>query len=244
MFQRVPTITKKNSSVDPIVAAQAQRYYASGGHFAAFELLYIRRDLAKMEKEIPQLLVVLEQLATEVGATTPLTSSNSKGAGFLSGKIRSLSLGKTEVVDYTADNRASYLMIKGAMLRTLNNSDEAIACFKEVISLDHVVREKYFVAYSYYELAETLYHNNQLKEAQDAIKKCNNASGYAWEDPLKVRLRVTMDQLKHGGVLDDSDSPPSSVTLIASNGAEPPTPAGKGEAPASPSGLIIEASSS
>jgi tetratricopeptide (TPR) repeat protein len=26
MFQRVPTITKKNSSVDPIVAAQAQRY--------------------------------------------------------------------------------------------------------------------------------------------------------------------------------------------------------------------------
>jgi len=46
MFQRVPTLVKKNSSVDPIVAAQAQRYHACGGHFAAFELLYIRRDLA------------------------------------------------------------------------------------------------------------------------------------------------------------------------------------------------------
>jgi len=248
MLQRVPTITKKNSSVDPIVAAQAQRYLASGGHFAAFELLYIRRDLAKMEKEIPHLFNTLEQLAKEVGAINPLAPEALKGGGFLSSKIRSLSLGKTDVVDYVADNRAAYLMIKGAMLRTMNNSDEAIACFKEVISLDNVLREKYFVPYSYFELAETLYHNNQLKEAQDAIKKCNNISGYAWEDPLKVRLRVTMDQLKHGGVLnDDSDnSPSSSVTLIATNGAEPPTPpppAGK-EVAQAPTGVVVEASSS
>jgi len=250
MLQRVPTIIKKNSSVDPIVAAQAQRYLASGGHFAAFELLYIRRDLAKMEKEIPQLIVTLEQLAKEVGANNPLSAETAKGGGFLSSKIRSLSLGKSETVDYTADNRAAYLMIKGAMLRTMNNSDEAIACFKEVISLDNVLREKYFVPYSYYELAEALYHNNQLKEAQDTIKKCNNISGYAWEDPLKVRLRVTMDQLKHGGVLnDDSDSSASSSSssvtgLIATNGAEPPTttPVGKDATQAS-TGVIIEAES-
>jgi len=250
MLQRVPTIIKKNSSVDPIVAAQAQRYLASGGHFAAFELLYIRRDLAKMEKEIPQLIVTLEQLAKEVGANNPLSAETAKGGGFLSSKIRSLSLGKSETVDYTADNRAAYLMIKGAMLRTMNNSDEAITCFKEVISLDNVLREKYFVPYCYYELAEALYHNNQLKEAQDAIKKCNNISGYAWEDPLKVRLRVTMDQLKHGGVLnDDSDSSASSSSssvtgLIATNGAEPPTPTPVGkDATQASTGVIIEASS-
>lgn len=41
-----------------------------------------------------------------------------------------------------------------------------------------------------------------MKEAQEAMKKCNNISGYDWEDPLKVRLRVTIDQLKKGGVID------------------------------------------
>jgi len=228
LFQRVPSLIKKNSSVDPIVAAQAQRYHASGAHFAAFELLYIRRDLAKMEKEMPSLLAALEQIANEVGASKPLSHETlAKGStGFLSSKFRSLNIGnsKPEAVDYSADNRAAYLMIRGAMLRTLNKSDEAIVCFKEVISLDNVLREKYFVPYCYFELAESLYHNNQLKEAQEAIKKCNNASGYAWEDPLKVRLRVTMDQLKHGGVLDDSDVDGPATTLPATNGAEPVEP--------------------
>jgi tetratricopeptide (TPR) repeat protein len=208
LLQRVPSLIKKNSSVDPIVAAQAQRHLASGAHFLAFEMLYIRRDLAKMENEMPDLLVVLEQVAAQAGANKPLAAETTKGGnGFLSSKFRSLSLGNkpNELVDYSADNRGAYLMIKGAMLRTLNKPDEALACFKEVISMDNVLREKYFVPYSYFELAEALYHNNQLKEAQDVIKKCNNISGYAWEDPLKVRLRVTMDQLKKGGVLDDAD---------------------------------------
>lgn len=230
LLLRVPSLIKKNSSVDPIVSSQAQRYHAAGGHFAALELLYIRRDLAKMEKEIPDLLQVLEQLATEVGAINPVSVDNSKG-GFLSSRLRSISLGnkgKSDVVDHSADNRASYLMIKGAMLKTLNRADEAIACFKEVIQLENALREKFFVPYCLYELAETLYHNNNLKEAQEAIKKCNNASGYAWEDPLKVRLRVTMDQLKRGGVLDDAedDSVISSSSSVATNGAEPPTPTG------------------
>jgi len=43
-----------------------------------------------------------------------------------------------------------------------------------------------------------------------------------------------MDQLKRGGVLDDE---PPSVCLIATNGAEPPTPMGKDE----PAPLVIEA---
>lgn len=245
MFQKVPTIIKKNSSVDPIVAQQAQRYLASGGHFAAFEMLYIRRDLAKMEKEMPALLELFERIAKDVGATTPISADAiaKGGSGFLS-SMKSLSFGssKKEVVDYTADHRASYMMLKGAMLRALNKSDEAIACFREVIQLDNILREKYYVPYSYFELAEALYHNNQLKEAQEAIKKCNNISGYAWEDPLKVRLRVTMDQLKKGGVLDDVDpstssSSSSSINLIASNGAEPPT---CDKEPA----LVIEAASS
>lgn len=232
MYQRVPSLVNKNSSVDPIVAQQAQRYLASGGHFAAFELLYIRRDLAKMEKETPELLQLLEKSATETGAVNPVVADSKKDS--LSSRFRSISLGnksnKSEAhPDFSADNRASYLMLKGSMLKGLGKGEEAIACFREVFQLESATKEKYFVPYSLYELAECLYHNNNLKEAQEIIKKCNNVSGYAWEDPLKVRLRVTMDQLKHGGVSDDTtnDDPlPSSLPTIgvATNGAEPPSP--------------------
>lgn len=221
-FQRVPSLAKKNSSVDPIVAQQAQRYHSAGGHFSAFELLYIRRDLAKMEKEIPELLKSLETLSAEVGATTPVASDLKKES--FSTRFRSLSLGskpKNEAVDYTADNRACYLMLRGSMLKAIGKGEEAIACFREVILLDGALKEKYYVPYSLYELAECLYHNDSLKEAQDIIKKCNNVSGYSWEDPLKVRLKVTMDQLKHGGVLDDEEPSTMSVGVASSpNGAE------------------------
>lgn len=230
MFQRVSTLVNKNSSVDPIVAQQAQRYLATGPQFAAFELLYIRRDLAKMEKETPELLQLLEKLAVEIGATAPVVVDKKDSS--LSSRFRSLSLGnkssKSDVPDYSADNRASYLMLKGSMLKAMGKREEAIACFKEVFQLEGATKEKYFVPYSLYELAECLYHSNNLKEAQETIKKCNNVSGYAWEDPLKVRLRVTMDQLKHGGVLDDADDSAASPALpsigVATNGAEPPSP--------------------
>lgn len=193
-----------------------------------------------MEKEIPLLIDVLEKIAVEVGANKAI-ANDGKGGGFLSKKFGGLSMGKScEVVDHSADNRAAYLMIKGAMLRATNNTEGAIACFREVISLDNILREKYFVPYCYFELAESLYHNNQLKEAQDAIKKCNNINGYAWEDPLKVRLRVTMDQLKKGGVMEDSEDGASpSLSLVATNGSDSPSLAGK--EPSSP--LVIEASS-
>lgn len=231
LFVKVPSFAKKNSSVDPIVADQAKRFHAAGGHFAALELLYIRRDLAKMEKETPELLQTLEKLAGEVGATTPIAAEAKKdGISLFSSKLKSLSLRDKpkEAADYTADNRASYLMLKGSMLKTLNKNDEAIACFKEAIQLENSLKEKYYVPYSLYELAECLYHRNSLKEAQEMIKRCNNASGYSWEDPLKVRLRVTMDQLKHGGVLAD-DEPVHSVAV-----AESPTPISTITPPLSP----------
>ncbi len=163
---------------------RSNRYLAAGAHFAAIELLYVRRDLAKMENQIPELIVVLEKIATDVGATTPIVTDGKKG-NFLSNKFASISIGSKskEGVDYTADNRAAYLMLKGAMLKSLNRvcgfvqflrfvsnpylkGSEAIACFKEVYSLENSLKEKYYIPYSLYELAESLYHSNNIKEAQ------------------------------------------------------------------------------
>jgi len=184
-----------------------------------------------MEKETPELLQLLEKVAAEVGATNPIAADTKKESIF-SQKFKALSLSKPkqEVADYTADNRASYLMLKGSMLKALNKNEEAIACFREVIQLDNWLKEKYYVPYTLFELAECYYHNDHIKEAQETLKKCNNLSGYAWEDPLKVRLRVTMDQLKNGGIMEDDGEPPSTLIAIsASNGSEPPASSGPKE---------------
>lgn len=204
LFTAMPTYCKKNATVDPIVIRQAARYLSNGGWFSALELLYIRRDLAKMEKEVPQLLELIEQLAANTNAQKPITdiAPPKKGFAGFANKFSGLSMGgksKSEVVDHSIDDRAAYLLLKGSILKSANRNEESIEMFRELIRMEHVIKEKYYVAYCLFELGESVYHQGNLKEAQDLMKKCNGMSGYDWEDPLKVRLRVTIDQLKRGG---------------------------------------------
>jgi len=105
---------------------------------------------------------------------------------------------KKEPNDYSLDDRASYLLLKGAIVKSLSKQDEAIECFREVIDMQEHLLEKLYVPYCLYELGESYYIKGSLKEAEDCMKRCSKFSGYDWEDPLRVRLRVTMDQLKKG----------------------------------------------
>jgi len=226
-------VSKKNSSVDPIVLRQAARYVNNGGWFAGLELLYIRRDMAKMEKSASEVLQLLERQAANTNAQKPIAATpEKKGFAGLAKGFSSLGLGnsksKNEPADYSADDRASYLLLKGALLRSSEKADEAIECFREVIKLDPLVKEKWYQPYALFELGETLYHKGNVSEAQDAMKKCNNINGYDWEDPLKVRLRVTIDQLKKGGLVDDSideeevaGAGPATPEMVAESGPTP-----------------------
>ena len=56
----------------------------------------------------------------------------------------------------------------------------------------------------------------KLKEAEEMFKKCGKYSGYDWEDPLRVRLKVTFDQLKKG----ESAAPPLSLDALADKMSE------------------------
>jgi len=239
VLQRVPSFVNKKSSVDPMMAGQAKRFIANGGHLMWFELLFIRRDLAKMEHYTAPLLAALEVAAarTRNGAAlqpyvmdsnkNPKNLGNALKAGFFGfgKKLETLGGGapaKKEEVDTAPDDRAAYLMLKGAILKSAEKGDEAIAAFKELIAMQDFIKEKWYVAYSFYELGESYYQKGQLKEAQEAMKKCSAMSGYDWEDPLKIRLRVTVDQLKKGGVLDDAveeeieDGASTTITTYAS----------------------------
>jgi len=238
ILQRVPSFVSKKSSVDPMMATQAKRYLANGGHMMWFELLFVRRDLAKMEHYTPQLLAALDDAAARTkngAALQPFvmdSSKNPKGLGnslkaglFGFGKkLETLGGGSPAKKDgeseSAADDRASYLMIRGAILKSAEKGDEAIASFRELIAMQDYIKEKWYVAYSFYELGESLYQKGLLKEAQEAMKKCGAMSGYDWEDPLKIRLRVTIGQLKKGGIDDveeEIEDGASTTTATASS---------------------------
>jgi len=64
--------------------------------------------------------------------------------------------------------------------------------------MQDILNEKLYVPYCLYELGESYYVKGLTKEAEEMMHKCSKISGYDWEDPLKIRLKVTMDQLKKG----------------------------------------------
>jgi len=210
------------SHIDPIVIRQAKRYVANGGYFSAFELLYLRRDLAKMLPLMKQVLETLDKMASKTKAMEKIAlpeKETKKPSKFGLGK---LNLGKMSPfknagpTDTTADDRAAYLLLRGSMLKALDKNDEAIVCFKEVVDgLADLVSEKLYIPYCLYELGESYYMNGKQKEAGETMKRCSKYSGYDWEDPLKIRLRVTMEQLKKGTLPPNESVKPPSLDSLA-----------------------------
>lgn len=107
----------KKMNFDQIVIRQAKRYLVNGGHFSAFEILYLRRDLAKMIPLMDKVLAALEKKAEKIGAhvkkelpATP-ASSGSKLADKI-GKLSPFGKKKDGGVDYSYDYRACYLLLK------------------------------------------------------------------------------------------------------------------------------------
>eukprot|EP01116_Phalansterium_solitarium_P011478 TRINITY_DN2716_c0_g1_i1.p1 TRINITY_DN2716_c0_g1~~TRINITY_DN2716_c0_g1_i1.p1 ORF type:complete len:659 (+),score=200.86 TRINITY_DN2716_c0_g1_i1:136-1977(+) len=209
MLGQVPAMVTKKSFVDSIVVRQSKRFLANGASFAAFELLYVRRDLAKMRPVMDECLRLLEQLAASLKANeakqvpkAPQPANFAGKAARFGSKLTafasSIAKGKPDAVDYSFDNRASYLLLKGSMLKAQGRADEAVNCYREMLSLEEGLVEKFYVPYCLYELGEIIYHQNNVKEAAEIFKQCSKHSGYDWEDPLRIRLRLTMDQLKKG----------------------------------------------
>jgi len=225
VFNKALNIPGKKSHYDPVVLRQIKRYLANGGHFAAFELLYLRRDLAKMIPVMPEVLKQLDQVAANAKAlepyTPPVAPVKKESKGFSFGGLKNLAantvnnLKKKEVTDFSADNRASYLLLKGTILKAMNQPNEANACFRELLSFQEYISEKLYVPYCLYELGECYWTQGNTKEAEEMMSKCSKISGYDWEDPLKIRLKVTMDQLKKSkkGIAPD-DSVPTLDSMV------------------------------
>lgn len=76
-----------------------------------------------MEKQVPEILALLEKQAANTNATKPVTVdvNSKKGFAGFANKLSALSIGKPkkdEPVDHSIDDRAVYLLIKVNMKAT------------------------------------------------------------------------------------------------------------------------------
>jgi len=99
-------------------------------------------------------------------------------------------------------------MIKASILKALGKTAECLVLYQEVVDMDKQLNEKYFVPYCLYEMGETYYHQGKNQLSAETMKRASSYHGYDWEDPLKVRLRVVVGQLKKTGqtieIVDDT----------------------------------------
>jgi len=151
-----------------------------------FELMYLRRDLAnlKVEHAEPLYQVFLEDVCK--GAKV---DEKSKAAG---------------------DIEAGIHVVKGQFLRQLGKRAESDDEFHKALLLESKVRhEKQWIAFSYYELAETMYLMDVkafeqpkdkklelLNEVKKNLDKCNKLSGYPYEEVLHTRVKLALKQVE------------------------------------------------
>lgn len=224
LWKDIPTlIGKTHSATDASCMRWASRYLQNGGHFAAFDILYIRRDLAKMVGLMDQLLTLIDQQAkvagilkddgTLVDAATSTKKLVDKSEAEASGSaiapknpLKTISglfkkkneQQQVEVYVWTNDYRADYLLAKAALLKTKNGLDDeqAISLLEQIPLMEKVLIDKWYLPYAQFELCESYYNRKKYHEAAQALKKCMSYDDYPWEDPLRVRARVTADHLK------------------------------------------------
>jgi len=229
VYGKIPGYINSKSNIDPMVVRQAKRYQSNGGNFAAFELLFIRRDMAKMVPIMEDVIKTLDGCAMKTKAmeqreiTAEMRKNTNSKLGKLGTSFKNLSpfSKKNKETDNYFDDRASYLLLKGAMLKAINRMDESSECFREVCDdLADFIQEKFYVPYCLYEWAENMYSTGRNKEALTTFKRCSKISGYDWEDPLRIRLRVTMDQLKKGDPNNTETKAPISLDQLISQGGD------------------------
>jgi len=224
LWQKIPTlIGKTHSATDASIMKWAARYLQNGGHFVAFDVLYIRRDLAKMLSLCDQLQTLLDKQAKVAGVLKDdgslvdaipsckklVDKSEAEASGAtLAAKnpLKTISTlfkkkseqQQVEILVWTNDYRAEYLLMKAALLKTKNGLDdeEAISLLEQIPRMEKALVDKWFLPYAWFELCESYFNRKKYHEAAQALKKCMSYDDYPWEDPLRVRARVTADHLK------------------------------------------------
>eukprot|EP01117_Protostelium_nocturnum_P005364 TRINITY_DN1950_c0_g1_i2.p1 TRINITY_DN1950_c0_g1~~TRINITY_DN1950_c0_g1_i2.p1 ORF type:complete len:332 (+),score=98.83 TRINITY_DN1950_c0_g1_i2:916-1911(+) len=186
-----------------VVIKTAKKYLRTGGAFSCFELMMLTTHFDKLlasasKEQKEQILEMLDSIAkTSNGALEQLVPSEltkkKKGGGLFS----TLSLGfigGSDENDAKLDNRCSYLVLKGAVLRSLDRQEEALVTLREVLDYKLAFNDPLILALAYLELGKASSKSNPV-EAVKYWKEGIKLNGYSWEDSTKQRFKTLITSL-------------------------------------------------
>ncbi|KAG2385818.1 hypothetical protein C9374_002967 [Naegleria lovaniensis] len=149
-----------------------------------FQILYLRRDLANLSADIAD---PLYQFFLDVAKDVKI-DEKSKVHG---------------------DIESGICVVKGQFLRQIGKREESVAEFQKALNFENKIKlEKQWIAFSFYEIAESSYLNefktesdtkkklHILHEVKKNLEKCNKLSGYPFEEVLHSRAKLALKQVE------------------------------------------------
>jgi len=177
-------MVNKNSRFDKLADKKYTQFKRRGLGFAAFELMYVRRDLHHMQA----------QHAEKILAVIETNFAKMKG---------------------TPEDNAVYSLLKGSLLRQLNQVSNAKDCFKKIVSLDGQIKEEMWcLPNALQELAEIYYFEGNLDETEKLLKQGLKYNNYDWQDVVSNRIKISLqtvkkDKQKRGETVTDEKLTPT-----------------------------------
>lgn len=184
------------------IAKLARKYHRTGGHFSMLELLILTGQFEKLvncgQKAQKELLLLLEKLSKDATGACEVDLKKKLDApkkGMLSFVTFGL-YGAAEDNAVELDNRVCYLLVKGAIMRSLDKQEEAISMLQEIEGFKNHLVDKLYYVLSQIELGKCFVKSDK-KKAVAHLKEAMKISGFPWEDGIKYRTRVYMGALGH-----------------------------------------------
>jgi len=94
----------------------------------------------------------------------------------------------------SVDSRCLYLLLQAAILRSTYNFGQAIPLLKEIIEMKAVLYDKLYYVLALIDLGRCHASSNP-QEATKYLKEALKLTGFVWEDAIKHRARVYLNQL-------------------------------------------------
>jgi len=205
IFQKI-SLTKETYRWSISISKFARRYLLNGAHFSAIELMIFQNLLEKVlqnrNQEIAEkLLEIVENSAKQADGSFNDYSVETQKSYQQRSFLNRLTFGYIGTVtiepDSTLDNRVSYLLLKGSILRFLRDN-EGLECIQELMEMKDSIY-KFQHALCLIELGKYM----AKEDLSQSVKYWNEVHtlSFDFEDPIKQRLQSYINE--SGGEVED-----------------------------------------
>jgi len=187
-------------------AVKFERYYAP---FAVFELMYLTGHFLKIinhttDEKRKEILDMIEAMGKKAPGADRSLAGIPKASP--KGLFSSVFSRKETINDVNVDNRSFYLVLKGAVLLSLQKNEECKVCVQEIIAnKDLLANDKVYYVFALVLYARAVVVENR-EEGIATLQLVMKQSGFVWENPIKSLARRLLE--KYGVkdvVVEDKD---------------------------------------